>query len=234
MKKLMIASPCHHGKCDVKFTLSLIQSLYLLDHSNIQTQILLPSTGSILSKERNDIIEAFWKSDCSHLLCVDSDVSWEPDAPLKFLQYDTDIIGGVYPARRNNDTLPKFMFLPETDYSGRLTQKPNSTLLKMIGIPAGFMMISRDCVKKMRDFYPEKKYKGSNNFEDAFAFFNTEIRDGMMWGEDYIFCKNAIDAGIDIWCDPNIMFEHAGTVGKLSEILTNQIPKSDIYSYKPQ
>ena len=40
-----------------------------------------------------------------------------------------------------------------------------------------------------------------------------------MWGEDYIFCKNAIEAGINIWCDPNIEFIHAGVTGKLTEVL---------------
>lgn len=229
----MISSPCYQGKCDTSFTLSLIQSLYILDHSGIQSQILLPETGSILAKERNDIIQAFWESDCTHLLCIDSDVAWQPDAPLKFLNYDLDFIAGVYPARRNTDRISKFLFVPETDENGQITQDEKTKLLKMIGVPAGFMMLSKNCIKTMRDYFPEKKYTGSNNFKTAFAFFNTEVRDGQMWGEDYVFCKNAMDAGIDIWCDPDIQFVHAGVSGKLSEILTNVKPiNNDVYEFK--
>lgn len=224
MTKLMIASPCQNGKCDTKFTLSLIQSLYQLDHSGIQTQILLPETGSLLIKERNDILEAFWNSDCTHLLCVDSDVAWEPNAPLKFLKYDVDIVAGVYPAKRNNDKTPKFLFLPETDKNMSIIQNEKNKLLKMKGVPAGFMMLSRNCLKIMREFYPGKKYTGSNNFDSAYSFFNTEIKEGVMWGEDYVFCLNASEAGIDIWCDPNINFVHAGETGSLSEILTDKRP----------
>jgi len=219
MKKLMIASPCHQGKCDVNFTLSLINTLYSLNSVNVQTYVLLPESGSLLIKERNDILEAFWRSECTHLLCIDSDVGWAGDAPLKFLNYDVDIVAGVYPARRNNPKIPKFLFLPETDENDQLIFDEEKQLMKMKGVPAGFMMISRDCLKKMRDFYPDKKYLGSNNFDSAYSFFNTEVRDGYMWGEDYVFCKNAIDAGINIWCDPKIEFIHAGVTGKLAEVL---------------
>jgi hypothetical protein len=233
MKKLMIASPCYQGKCDTSFTLSLIQSLYILDHAGIQAQILLPETGSILAKERNDIVEAFWQSDCTHLLCIDSDVSWQPDAPMKFLNYDVDFIAGVYPARRNTPNIPKYLFNPETDANGQVTQDEKTKLLKMKGVPAGFMMLSKKCIETMRNHFPEKQYKGSNNFDSAFSFFNTEVRDGYMWGEDYVFCQNAIDAGIDIWCDPSINFVHAGIPGNLNEILTSVKPiNNNVYEFK--
>lgn len=221
MKKLMIAAPCHHGKVDTEFTLSLMQSLYILDHAGIPTTVLLPTTGSLLAKERNDILEAFWQSDCSHLLCVDSDLGWQPDAPLKFLNYDVDVVAGVYPARRNSDKIPKYTFIPEFNGDQTLRQHDQKPLIGVQGVPAGFMMISRECVERMREFYPEKKYDGSNNFDSAYCFFNTELRDGSMWGEDYIFCKNAIEAGVEIWCDPMIQFNHAGIDGRLVEILTN-------------
>jgi hypothetical protein len=65
--------------------------------------------------------------------------------------------------------------------------------------------------------------------------FNTEVRDGAMWGEDYVFCQNAIDAGIDIWCDPNIVFDHAGEIGRLSEIFSNtRQVEGDVFKYETE
>ena len=230
----MIASPCHHGKVDTQFTLSLLQTCYSLDHADIKVNILLPGTGSILAKERNDILEAFWKSDCTHLLCVDNDLGWDPNTPLKFLNYDKDFVAGVYPARTNNSNSPKFIFRPDIDHSDSI-RVDSQGLLKMLAVPAGFMLLSREAIKTMRDAYPNLYYEGlgfNKNFESGYALFNTEIIDGDFWGEDYVFCKKAIDAGIDIWCDPTIEFNHAGTVGKLSEILTNQRPiNSDSFKY---
>lgn len=220
----MIASPCHHGKVETHFTLSLIQSLYILDHSNVQTNILLPATGSILAKERNQIITAFMKSDCTHLLMVDNDLSWEPSAPFKFLNIDKDFIAGVYPARSNRKDV-KYIFIGDTNENGSI--KNEGPLLKMLGVPAGFVMVTRKCIETMQKQLPELYYKGidiDGIEEDGYVFFNTELEDGKFWGEDFVFCKRATKAGINIWCDPTIEFNHAGTIGKLSEILTDKPP----------
>jgi hypothetical protein len=230
MKKLMIASPCYHGKVDTQFTLSLIQSLYLLDHSNIQTVVLLPATGSILAKERNDILEAFMQSDCTHLLMVDSDMGWQPDAPKKYLDYDVDFIAGCYPARTNNRNSPEFIFVPDAEKSGNIKRDENKKLLKILRAPAGFMMVSRNMIELMRDKYEHLYFEGvgnNNNFKSGYALFNTEIINGNFWGEDYVFCKRAIDAGFTIWCDPNIVFDHAGVIGSLTDILTTSRPVLD-------
>jgi hypothetical protein len=230
MKKLMIASPCHNGKVDTRFTLSLIQSLYILDHSGIQTVVLLPATGSILVKERNDILEAFMRSDCTHLLMIDSDMGWQPDAPKKFLDYDVDFIAGCYPARTNNANTPKFIFVPDAEKNGNIKRDESKKLLKILRAPAGFMMVSRNMIESMREKYKHLYFEGlgfNKNFESGYALFNTELIDGDFWGEDYVFCKRAVDAGITIWCDPNIMFDHAGVTGSLSEILTSSRPVVD-------
>lgn len=227
MKKLMIASPCHHGKVDNFFTLSLIQSLYILDRNEIQTTVLLPKTGSILAKERNKIISAFMSSDCTHLLMVDNDIGWPGEAPLRFLESEKDIIAGVYPARRNDANDKQFIFLPETNDNGSL--KGELSYLKMLGVPAGFLMVSRKAIEQMQEKLPELKYEdvdADNILHKGYIFFNTMLEDGRFWGEDYVFCKNAKKAGLDIWCDPSIVFNHAGTIGGLAEILTNSPPGS--------
>jgi hypothetical protein len=233
MKKLMIASPCHGGKVNNTFTLSLIQSLYLLDHAGIQTIVLLPTTGSILAKERNQIVHTFMKSDCTHLLCIDSDMGWDPAAPMKFLQYDTDIIAGVYPVR-NNKTEKRFIFKPDTNPDNSIIT--DGKLLKMLAVPAGFLMISKVALLRMQESLQHLKYYGYDvdmNVEEGYAFFNTEIIDGDFWGEDYVFCNNAKKAGLDIWCDPTIQFTHDNKTGALTEILTGIKPiNNNTYEFK--
>jgi hypothetical protein len=101
----------------------------------------------------------------------------------------------------------------------------NNHLIKMEAVPAGFMLISREAIKKMRQFYPELYYAPKDprdNTESTYALFNTELIEGQFWGEDYVFCKRALAAGIEIWADPFIMFDHAGNVGMLAEIFKNK------------
>ena len=222
----MIASPCHHGKVDNVFTLSLIQSLYILDHNSIQTVVLLPATGSILAKERNKIIKAFIDSDCTHLLMIDSDIGWPASTPFNFLNLNKDIVAGIYPARCNTSHENKFIFLPDLASDGSIITNKSKTLLKILRAPAGFMMVTKDAILKMQEKHHDLKYEGidiNGNKEEGFVLFNTELKDGKFWGEDYVFCRNAIEAGINIWCDPTITFNHSGFIGCLSDVLT-EIP----------
>lgn len=226
--KLMIVSPCHGGKVENLFVDSLIKTCKILTESNIDHEVFLPTTGSILSKERNELLQYFMESDCTHVLCVDSDLAWTPESVLNMINHDREFIAGVYPARTNNGT-KQYIFNPELNPNGSL--KCEDSLLKMLHVPAGFMLIKREVIEKLRTYYPELKYKNDNgirNVDEAYAFFNTELIDGHFWGEDFIFCRRVIDAGIEIWCEPKIHFVHAGIPGGIYEILTN---KNEQFSY---
>lgn len=220
--KLMIVSPCHGGKVENIFVDSLIKTCKILTESNIDHEVFLPTTGSILSRERNELMQYFMDSDCSHILCIDSDLSWSPESVLDMFKLDKDFLAGVYPAR-TNDGVKRYIFNADLNPNGSL--KCENELLKMLHVPAGFMMIKRELVEKLRNHYPELKYTndgGVKNVDEAYAFFNTELIDGHFWGEDFVFCKRVIDAGIDIWCYPKIHFVHAGIPGGIYEILTNK------------
>ena len=57
--------------------------------------------------------------------------------------------------------------------------------------------------------------------------FNYENKLIEFFGEDYVFCNRAREAGIEIWCDPLIQFSHAGKIGMLRDcLLQNQIKTS--------
>lgn len=216
---IMIATPAFNGKVDIPYCLSLIDTINLLNQNNVQVTPLIVPSGSLLVAERNRILEAFWKSDCTHVLCIDSDLGWPSPAVLSMLQQKKDFIAGIYPARSNENS---FIFRPVINENGSILQENH--LLKMNFIPSGFILLTRNCIRKMRDKYPELYYKPKDKrdiSEEAYALFNTEVYEGEFWGEDYVFCRRAREAGIDIWVDPLIQFNHAGKIGMLMECLTN-------------
>ena len=43
------------------------------------------------------------------------------------------------------------------------------------------------------------------------AFFENVVEDGMLWSEDYTFCKRWLALGGEIWLDPEIRLAHWGT-----------------------
>jgi hypothetical protein len=219
MKKIFLCTPAYDGKVNVQYAISLAETVMLLSAHGIQVQIKLSAGSSLLVAERNRLTEAFMETDCTHMLCVDSDLGWPAEAVKSMLDKDEEFIAGVYPARKNREFTFRPVFNP--DYS---VVKSEKNLLEMAYVPAGFMLIKRSAIEKMRSTYPdlyfEPKYE-SSNASKGYCFFNTEVWNGEFWGEDYYFCRKAREAGIRIWVDPLIQFDHNGVVGMLVEALTD-------------
>lgn len=219
MKKLFIGTPAYDGKVEVQYAMSLLDTCEILRANGIEPVVRVPVCGSLLVADRNRILEMFWQSDCDYLLCIDADLGWDPRCVMRLIQSGKDFSGGVYPGRKGNG----FTFRPVTEEDGRIVMCPETMLLKMEYIPAGFMLLTRKAIKMMRDKYPELYYSPKDprsETESTFCLFNTEVWEGEFWGEDYVFCRRARDAGLDIWVDPLIEFNHAGVTGSLIQSLT--------------
>ena len=224
--KVMIATPAYSGKVDIPYALSLAETMHLLRLHEIEVQPMITASGSLLVAERNRIVQAFWESDCTHLLCIDGDLGWPPQAVLAMLDAKKEFVAGVYPARGEKNV---FLFRPVLNGDGTIVADKH--LLKMQYIPAGFMLISKSAIAKMRDTHPDLYYEPKdkrNNPEPGYCFFNTEVWEGEFWGEDFVFCRKAREAGVEVWVDPLIQFNHAGTIGMLTDALTPNREKAQV------
>ncbi len=219
MTKIFIATPAFSGQVHAQFAISLAETTALFVMHNISLVYRIHSSGSLPSAERNSLNQFFLESDCTHMLCIDSDMSWKPYDVIKMILYDEDFIAGAYPARSEDH----FHFEACINENGTIVQK--GSLLKMNLMPAGFMLLKRKVIEKMVETHPALFYKPKSNRRDNFqgtALYNTEIIDGEFWGEDYVFCKRARNSGFDIWCDPTFEFNHAGRKGRLIDSLKTE------------
>jgi hypothetical protein len=218
---VLIVTPCYSGKVNVQYAISLAETKMLLEANGIQVSTRLTATGSLLVAERNRLMEYFWQSDATHVLCIDSDLGWPAMAVLAMLDSDKEFVAGLYPARGTTE----FCFRPITNPDTTIVNDRH--LLKMEYIPAGFMLMKRSVLEKMRGHFPELYYEPKDSrskAERTFCLFNTEVYEGEFWGEDYVFCRRAREAGVDIWVDPYIQFDHDGTIGMFQEILAQKTP----------
>jgi hypothetical protein len=227
MKKIFIATPAYQGKVHVQYALALNDTCTLLRMHGFEVTIRMPVGGSLLVADRNRLLQMFWESECDYLLCVDSDLGWDPNSVMRLIQADKDVSGGVYPTRDKSG----FNFRPAFEESGKIVMCKDTLLLQMEYIPAGFLLIKRNVIAKLREDYPQLYYcpKDPNSDQmSAYCFFDTEVYDGEFWGEDYVFCRRVRNAGFDIWVDPLIEFDHAGIVGSLIQVLTTDKDKAQV------
>ncbi len=219
MIKLFIATPAFDGKVDVRFACALAETRLFLATNFIDTVIRINTSGSLLVRERNDLIKEFLKTDATHMMCIDSDIGWHPMAIKRLIDLDEDFVGSLYPARG-----PERCFLFRGVYGeDKRMDVSQKGLLEMEYIPAGFMLLKRSMLEKMIAHFPELYYipKDENlKHMDGHHLFAVELMDGEFWGEDYTFCRRARQAGFKIWVDPCIVLDHAGIKGAFVELLT--------------
>lgn len=220
--KLFIATPAFDGKVHVPFALSLAETTVLLAKNHIQVEYRVVTSGSLLCAERNRLVESFLESDCTHMLCIDSDLGWPAQAVLALLARDEDFVAGVYPSRVDRS----FTFRAALQENGSVATNNEKHLLKMEYIPAGFMLVKRCVFERIQEKFPDLKFvPKAKEMPQGHAYFNTVIRDGEFWGEDYQFCYLARESGTEIWVDPAIQFDHGGVIGSMTQVLTDKPPE---------
>ncbi len=120
------------------------------------------------------------------------------------VKHDADFVGGVYPHRVDGPSFP----LQWHAHGAPIIPDPKTGLIEVHGIAAGFMRLRRCVLEKMVAAYPDDWYwQGDNKIPNLFDF---ELRDHLMYSEDFGFCKKWRDIGGKVWIDPDIAFTHTG------------------------
>jgi hypothetical protein len=224
MTKIFLATPAFDGKVNVQYACSLCDTRLCMAANAIDVIVRINTSGSLIVRERNDLLKDFLKTDATHILCIDSDIGWNPYDIKKLVDYDEDFVAALYPARGPDKC---FLFRGVYEDENKKMSISEKKLLQMEYIPAGFMLIKRHVIEKMIEYFPELYYEpkdASVKHMNGHHLFATEIWEGEFWGEDYVFCRRARQAGFKIWIDPLIELDHAGNKGCFMQCLTYQIP----------
>jgi len=138
---------------------------------------------------RNILVEQAQALGATHLLFLDSDMTFPYDALARLLSHKKDIVGATYVRRR----YPHGLLGSKIDGSGEV---PTTGLIQMAEMPTGCLLIKMDCFDLI-----EK------------PFFRHKVKDDLMIGEDILFCRTMTALGKTIWCDMDLSM-HLGHLGQ--------------------
>jgi len=101
--RLYILTPCYGSMCYVNYVSCLMNTLNTFRSLNIDVQIEFCKNDSLVSRARNNLIaRAMFDQKMTHVLFIDSDISWEPTSILKLMVANKHVVGGVYPLKHYN------------------------------------------------------------------------------------------------------------------------------------
>lgn len=196
---IFVATPMYGGMNHGLYMKACLDLQGLCMQYGINVKFSFLFNESLITRARNYLVDEFLhRSDCTHLLFIDSDINFNPQDVLAMLALDKDVIGGPYPKKsikwraiatalkKNPDMdhgmLEKlagdFVFNPVQGTAQFNVTEP----LDVLEIGTGFMMVKRDVFAKMEQQYPMIRYKpdhvGQAHFDGSryiHAFFDTVI-----------------------------------------------------------
>lgn len=192
---------------------------------------------SLVARARNAAAAGFLNSNATHMLFIDSDISFRSSDVFSMLEKDKEVICGVYPKKYINkkklDYISKLMYpLPDnyeslcTNFATEIKRGQAQTVDYAA---TGFMLIARTALEKIIKKFPNIKYKndidGYHQYGDNFYnFFPCEINQQTKKyeSEDYGFSRLWRETGGEIFVDNSICLTHYGWKGYEGN-LTEQI-----------
>ena len=203
-RTIMVATPMYGGVCGGQYCKSTADLAALCAHHQIPVRFFYIFNESLITRARNYLVDEFLRSDCTHLMFIDSDIGFDPNdvialAALADPEGDKDVICGPYPkktiswekikaavdkgfADANPNELEKFVgdfvFNPIEGTKEIRLDEP----VEVLESGTGFMMIQRKAFEKFAGYYPDLSYKPDHvrttHFDgtrEIHAFFDTVI-----------------------------------------------------------
>lgn len=214
-KKVFIAIPAYSHTLFALSATSLLYNVNSLGVNKIKVQVSTQMGVCYLDVVRNNLVAEFLKTDSTHMLFWDTDVAADPDAALKLINHNVDIIGGAYPYRGiESKGFPVSICVDET---GAPKGDRSKGIIECNFIPTGFMLIARKVFDRIREANPDDV-----DSKGLYQFFKTGIlfkdgkhpTDNSWYGEDVYFCRKCFELGIPIYVEPRINFSHTGILTK--------------------
>lgn len=237
-KKLYISTPCYDAMLTMQYTMSLLRLVQFCNQHNIDYMIDFLGNESLITRARNKSLNKFMNTDCSHLLFIDSDIEFQPEAVMDLLLFDKDVSCCVYPKKGFNWN--KFMYSIQNeqnskehpssrglDYAYNIMYNDKNELIKngdFIRVnqsSTGFMMIKREIVEKLNKKHTELEIISdelSNNDTKMYGLFCCMIKDKQYLSEDYSFCQRVNDIGGQVWINIKHNLNHIGKYSFNSDI----------------
>jgi hypothetical protein len=175
--------------------------------------IAFDGAGGNVGMSRNNLTAQFLKTDCTHLLFLDSDLIFEPEQVERITSHHVPVVGGCYPLKGEGE-----LQWCGNGFLDRELPVHDDGLQQVRFIGTGFMVIRRDVIERMieadraeieyqRDEPPHATQwdvwrMGVRQTDDARRRFLTE---------DWFFCQRANELGFTVWADTQVCLRHIGT-----------------------
>src|SRR5262245_668683 len=159
-RSLFIAIPCHSSIIPVGTAISLLQTAADLQTLGLTTQTVFWGGDSIVTHARNLLVAKFMASECTDMICIDSDIAWRTEDMVKLNKHKAYLVCRAYRYKSDPEDSP-WRPLPHSGFmidaeTGK--QVHDGGVIEVEHMPMGFARLSRSCLERMIEAYKNMPY----------------------------------------------------------------------------
>jgi hypothetical protein len=235
---ILVGMPCYGDVIHTGTFKAMLKVFSFAERLGIGISVNTLGAESLIPRARNYFVaETLGHKQYTHLMFIDSDITFVPEALLRLLAADKPVIGGVYPLKSMQFEKMKQVMKADPKvsdielmqkslrYAANLSSRAGvqikviNGLLRIEELATGFMLIKREVLETLSKAHPELKYHNDvvgydnehtkGNFYDLFGcVIHPDSR--RLLSEDYSFCLKCKQKGIEVWADSSIELVHTG------------------------
>ena len=100
MNNIFIGTPCYGGVLTVNYFESCLRLIEEASKKKIGLQFGTIGNESLITRARNTLVQLFMdNSEYTHLLFIDADIGFNEKTVMRMLEFDQDVVTGVYPRK---------------------------------------------------------------------------------------------------------------------------------------
>ena len=179
-RKIFVATPMYGGICGGQYCKSTADLSSMAAQYGMDVRFFYLFNESLITRARNYLVDEFLRSDCTHLMFIDSDIGFDPNDVIALSviadpKSDKDIVCGPYPkkciawekivravdkgfADKDPNNLEKYVgdyvFNPKEGTGSIALDEP----VEVLEGGTGFMIIQRKALEKFAAAYPQYGY----------------------------------------------------------------------------
>ncbi len=243
---VVIATPCYGGQVSHAYMNSVIRLMTSVGNT-IPLSIMLLGNDSLITRARAMLVANFLDNpNATHLMFIDSDISFEPEQFLRLLSQDKDFTAAMYPIKEidwvNHPLKHGQGEAADTaglNYVGVLCSgddlKVDNQFATALYAGTGFQLIKRCVFEKLAAAHPElafskihDKIPSTKSGGHQYALFDPMIdpETGEYLSEDFAFCRRWRALGGEIWLDLRSQLTHIGSVSFRGNTAPRYFPPS--------
>ncbi len=232
---ILIATPCYGGLMTHVYVHSLLKLMSAAGKYGFSAGLLTAAHDSLITRSRNALVKSFLESPtATHLMFIDADIGFEPEAVHRLLSLGEEVAAGMYPL--------KVVDWSKMSASARAGMSPEALRLSgmhFVGVPCsgsereerggfvtgkyagtGFMLIRRSAIERLVAAFPETRYRTMHTYPAQPAgapYYNLfdcmiDPETGEYLSEDFTFCHRFRKLGGKVWLDTESRLCHVGAM----------------------